>query len=210
MKNNLIVCGIAVAIVLGFIGIFTPVGRSAIQTLGAVATLDNVDSSYSSIGGMKEYRVTVPFTATSSVIGSIRNPWNATSTIDFISMNGNSLIGTNPIYISTSTTGYGSSTPALVAALAMTSNSKFSFVWVKNTATTTAAAATGNSTGNPDVLPGVQWRGTGSNANNAGIGSSNYILGPAEYLNFAIATSTAGTFGTYMTGSGITVLLRKI
>ena len=161
------------------------------KVIGAVATLDGVESGFMTINGNKQFRFAQPIQATSSVVCSLKNPYQATSSIDTIGItaaNRGDLSAANNLFISTSSTAYGSSTMAFAELFAM-GTGQFSYSFSKNVATSTFASS--NVMGAPlNVLPG-----------RADNGASNYILGPNEWITWRIATSTAGTFGTYMGGT---------
>lgn len=191
-KTSLALIVIAI-IAIGYIGYTYPKVPQAV--IGAVSTLDGVDLPFVNINGQREWRGGIPMTATSSVLCSFKNPYAATSTVEYFSAEVTSrgtLVQANNLYISTSTTASATSTNAWNSAFAM-GTGQFSYTFQKNVATTTGALADNGAPTN--VLEGV-------NAD----GSSNYILGPSEYLNFAIGTSTAGTYVTYMTGGCSTVI----
>lgn len=184
MSQNIKFLSVAILVIaIGGSYLFPSVPKAVQQTvLGAVSTLDGVDNPYTSIGGYKEYRGTQSLTATSSFICSLRNPYNATSSIVALSAEStaNGIGVTNALYISTSTSAYGTSTPALVAAFPM-GTGQWSVEMAKNTASTTAGA---------EVLSGMTTNGT-----------SNYILGPSEWITWKIATTTGGTFTSYNVGT---------
>jgi hypothetical protein len=201
MNNNKIlgIALVAIAIIAIF-GLFFPrVSQQVVQKIvGSVPTLDGIDSPFITINGQREWRGTVSFTATSSVICSLKNPLAATSSIEYLSAEATARGGlsqANNLTISTSTSQYATSTPYLLYDWAI-GTGQWSVVFVKNSATTTAYNALYNST-----LPGLR-----------STGSSNYFLAPSEYINFVIATSSpggGGTFASYMTGK-CTYVLKKI
>ncbi len=148
--------------------------------LGAVSTLDGVDNPYISVNGFKTYEYRQPIVATSSTFCSIRNPFNATTTIKnyHVSVTSNGL-GSQLFDISTSSTALASSSPAFVKNFSG-GTGQFQTVWNSN-GTTTNALLIGTAQGN--------------------VGFSNVIIGPAEYITAKISTSTAGTFASYYVGS---------
>lgn len=165
-----------------------PVQNVTNQVLGATATLDGVDNAYVRINGQSEWHGRIPMTATSSVVCSFPNPYNATSTVRFpiTASVTNNPIGSQSLYISTSTTNAASSTVAWSNAIAVgTSPSGFAFNG--NMATGTSLVGTNDA----NILPGVSATG----------GTSNYVIGPTERLNIKIATSTAGVFSSYLSGA---------
>lgn len=170
---------------------------------GAVSTTNGIDSPYTSVNLLQEWQGTIPFTATSSYVASIKNPFgNATATIEVVAINATNsgFTAAGNIYVATGTTAYSTSSPAL-AIWPFTSGGAFSYKLVENMATSSAGITGG--TGSADILPGVQW-------STAGIVGSNYILGPNQFLNVKVATTTGGTFSTYLSGSGVTVKIRKL
>lgn len=166
---------------------FPKVQQVVNNTLGSVVSLDAVDSADVSVNGYKEWYGSVPMSATSSAICSIRNLTGATSTIEHISAwSGNVGIAeaNNLIIATTSATSRFATTSltALNSGFAM-GTGQWEYTFVHNTASTTADGAPVN------VLEGANtdW-------------SSNYILKPGESVTWFIATTTAGTFQSYDTG----------
>jgi len=156
------------------------VEKPASQTLGAVSTLDGVSNPYVKINNLEIYNYYQPMIATSSVLCSIQNPYNSTSTVlSYTTKVTTNNLGTHLIDISTSTTAFGSSTPAFVKRLSV--SGQYSVVWTPNGTTT-----------NTNVI-GMRAGAT--------TGISDIILGPTEYITLRISTSTPGTFGSYNVGS---------
>ena len=196
-KNTLI--GIAVAIVIAIGGYQFPQVQTVTQNvLGAVSTLDGVDNPFTSINGNKNYYYSNSLTATSSFICSLQNPYRATSTIVSLGAESNNIgiAAANALYVSTSTTAYGTSTPNLIDAFPM-GTGQWSVELQKNSATSTAGVATQGYGVQTELLPG-----------RTQAGRSNYILGPSEFITWKIATTTGGTFVTYDTGT-CTAILHK-
>ena len=149
-KNTAIVIGVTLLVAAG--GIFLtnaggylvngkvpePQVQEAEQTFGAVANPD-IPSPWVKWGGTTEYRASGTWdTATSSVVCSIQNPAAATTTIDSIFGHvSNNSLGTQVLYVSTSTSNVGSSTPSLIADMALTNAVQTSIVWQAGVATTT-------------------------------------------------------------------------
>ena len=153
--------------------------------LGAVSTLDGIDHPFANVNGYKEYYFGRPLNATSSVICALKNPYGATTTIVSISAESvtNGVTEANNLYVSTSTVWSGTSTPALINAFAMGTG-----LWnveLHKYSTTTAN------------LP----EDTRFVGNNPVTGASYYILGPNEWITWKIATTTAGTYSAYDTGT---------
>lgn len=150
------------------------------QSLGSVAS-PNITSPYLCVNGICDWYSRVAIAATSSVIASIPFPANVgTSTVEFAdcSITANGMTGTQLLDISTSTTPFGSSTPALIYAHSIASGAKDNVTW--EAASTTNARLIGFS----------------------GITGENQVYGTSstEYLNFRVATGTPGTFASYFTG----------
>lgn len=152
-------------------------------SLGAIPG-NEVQGDVLIVGGLEKAYVRRAFTATSSVLCSIRNPFfGATSTIEsFSAVFSRGVLGANLFDVSTTsnTLGYGSSSPALIAAHNIPSTDKPVIVFQKN-ASTTSSVNTGNDGGT--VLAGL-------NASTGLTGISNYILGPREFLTMRLSTST--------------------
>lgn len=149
------------------------------QTIGSSGTV-----SFWTAGGVDFAAVTESFTSTSSVPLVIDNPFSATTSIDKIMcvVTGNGL-GAQVFDISTTTAagGYGSSTPALVYGVSIGANAQETFLWQPAGSSTT-----------PWLTLAVP-----SNSN----GKSPYILKPNEDVTVRIATSSPGTFSSYLSGS---------
>ena len=168
---------------------FPRVQQTVNQVLGAVSSLDGVDNGSVSINGYKEFYFTNTLTATSSFICSFQNPYQATSSIVAVGAQATNagVAEANNLYISTSTTAYGTSTTALVQAFPM-GTGQWTVELEKNSATTSVTNVTLG--GVPvDLLPG-----------RTNTGASNYILGPTEFITWKIATTTGGTYTTYDVG----------
>lgn len=181
---------------------FPKVSQSVNQVLGAVPTLDGVDNPFVTINGHKWWVGRQQMVATSSVLCSIKNPLGATSSIDFIGAEVTARGGigaANNLSISTSTSQFATSSTALVHNYAM-GTGQFSMAFQKNSATTSVTNVILG--GVPvAVLPGLTTAG-----------ASNYILGPSEYVQWVISTTTPGggsAFTTYMTGQ-CSLNLKKI
>lgn len=187
LKNGLPIGAVLVSILALVLVLFG--GSRTVPLPGATPTLDSVDNPYVTINGQEEWHGKIAMQATSSVVCSFKNPWTATSTPVFpITLKvASSTIGTQNLFISTSTTASASSTVAWSNALAVTTLGQVSFVFNGNVATTTTTNAGG--TGDANVLPGF-----------SSVGQSLYFLKSGEYLNIKVGTSTAGTFSNYMDG----------
>lgn len=167
--------------------------------LGAVPTLDGVDSGFAKINGQRTFTWARPMTATSSVICAFKNPYNATSSISALSAESrsNGIGVAHNLYISTSTSAFGSSTPALVSAFPM-GTGQWSIEFAKNSATSTNSTAGGGGLGDTTLLPGRDQTG-----------ASLYVLGPSEWITWRIASTTAGTFAAYNAGE-CSAIVKKI
>lgn len=183
MTKSLKVVLIVIAII-AIMGFFFPRGNSVVnQMIGAVPTLDGVDSSFVKINGVQTAYVSQPINATSTMLCNIKNPYTSTSTITGFSVRVTSgILGANAFSISTSSTYYGSSTPVLVLDHNIPSNSIDSMQWLPG-ATTTASANR--------ILPG----------NNLSTGETNYIVKNGEFVVVRVATTTgAGALAAYYGG----------
>lgn len=187
-KSIIVVLAVAIVIAVGGY-LFPQASQSPLFRPGAVASLDGVDVPYISIGGVRTFYYNQNINATSSFVCVLRNPFQATSSIDALSIDvdANGIAVANALYISTSTSEYGTSTVALVSAFPM-GVGQFSLDFAGNSATSTATGPGG--TNDTTLLPG-----------RLPSGASNYILGPSEYVTFKIATTTGGTFSSYLTGT---------
>ena len=181
-SKNLGVAMVALIIAIG--AYFFPTGNTVVERvaekLGAVSTLDGVDSPYVTIAGVSEAYVSRGINATSSILCSIPNPYQSTSTISRISVSIlDGILGANAYSVSTSTTQYGSSTPAIVLNHNVPSNSIDGMAWYPTGSTTVGA-----------LVP-----------ISSATGETNYILKPTEYLNVRLATTTdAGPLTDYYDG----------
>lgn len=174
--NKKIIVGLVVVLVIAIGGYFFPSVTNKI--VGAVPTLDGVDFPFTKIGGLREYNYSQAIMATSSVICSTKI--TATSTLKAYTVLGlTNGLGAQTFDVSTSSTAYGTSSPAYIRGYS-TGATGFALVW-GNGATTTNASLIG---------------GTVSN----NVGNSDNVIFPNQYVNVKIATSTAGTFGSYFTG----------
>ena len=196
MNTKLLTAGVILAVLLGGVALFRPQAVREVVKFGALSGPD-IASRYLVVGGLKMGFLSFPMTATSSRLCSYQNEFSATSTIEHvgaeISERG-TLSQANNLTISTSTTAFGTSTTALVYDFAM-GTGEFNMALAQNTSTTTGELGVAT-----NVLEGANGNGT-----------SNYILGPSEWINWVIATSTSGggAFVTYPTGS-CSVIIRKI
>lgn len=140
---------------------------------------------YWTFGGVKYAYVQVALTATSSIPCQIANPFGAATTtiLSFNQTVTSGIVGTNVFSLSTTSgaNGYGSSTPSLTLNHSIGTGAQDYMSWLPGNATTTDSR----------VLPGVL------NSTN----ESTAILGPSQTLVNRISTSTAGTFGTYYSGT---------
>lgn len=148
-------------------GVPGPKGEDG-KVLGSTPTLDGIDSPYAKINGLGQYYYTQPMMATSSVLCSIQNPFKATSTL----LNYSAVItgnGSAPQVadLSTSTNAFASTSPALMRG--RTFAGLDSFFWTPTNPTSTDARTIG--------LVGAS-------------GDNTMILGPSDYVNLRIATST--------------------
>lgn len=159
--------------------------------VGSVVTLDGVDIPFVSIGGVRQYNYFQPIVATSSVFCSIKNPLNATATPLRLGATAltNALVTAQTFDISTSSSAFGSSSPAFVRAY-NTGTGSFTAFWTANGTTT-----------NPLTI---------GNAPVGGNGNSNLILGPTDWITFKIATSSGGTFATAALTGNCSGVIQKI
>lgn len=157
------------------------ISRSEDIKLAAVATLDAVDNPFISINLRQTWQGSQSMMATSSTICSFKNPFNATSTLKSLSfiITNNGIGGSQTIDVATSSTNLGTSSPAYIKKFAA-STAMYPVVWGGG-ATTTNADLIGNAVSN-------------------NVGHSDNIIGPAEYVNFKIASGTPGTYAAYYTG----------
>ena len=199
-KNLKIVLSVAIVIAIGGSYMFPQVQQTVTQVLGAVSTLDGVSNPSISIAGKREWKEQIPLNATSSMVLSLLNPLQATSTVTYLSCESTNvgIAQANNLFFGTTTLASRYATTSVTAwnsGFAM-GTGEWSYKFVGNTATTTSdAEALGAPT---NVLEGM-------NANS----SSNYILGATEVLYAKFGTSTAGTFVTYDVGA-CNVTIEKI
>lgn len=161
-----------------------------LEKFGAVPTLEDVSGSRISLNSVKEEWVTRPVGATSTSLCILKNPLNATSSIEgfSIAITSNGLGTQNFDFSTTSSTvaGHGSSTPVL--GRDTLSGTDDHYIWAPRATTSVNDVVGGN--------PILTQRG------NLQTGTSVYELGPNEYLSVRVSTSSAGggTFSSYMTG----------
>ena len=198
-KKTLGIALIAI-VIIAIAGLFFPKGDAVVQKIiVAVSSLDGIDNPYVSINGNKSFYFSSSLQATSSFVCALQNPYRATTSIVALSAEATNRTGgiaqANALYISTSTTAFGTSSPALVQAFAM-GTGQWTLEFQKNTATTSTAASSGWGV-HADLLPGMTTTG-----------ASNYILGPSEWITWKYATTTGGTYVTYDTGTCSAILGR--
>ena len=190
---KLVIGGLAIIAIIG--SYFFPRGNSIIQrvpnTVGSVVSLDNVDSGYTSIGGVKTFYFSQAITATSSRFCIMRNPYAATSTIvsfstnfasatPFTTVGGGASQAVEYTVSTTSTTGgYGSSTPFLMKHGIPASSLFDSSEWFGGMPTTSMAFAN-------VILPMASSSGETFNK-----------LYPNQYLVWSWGTTTQGTAGSF-------------
>src|SRR3990167_1357792 len=184
-KNLKIVLSVAIVIAIGGSYMFPQVQQTVTQVLGAVSTLDGVSNPSISIAGKREWKEQIPLNATSSMVLSLLNPLQATSTVTYLSCESTNvgIAQANNLYFGTTTLAsrYATTTAnAWNEGFAM-GTGEWSYKFV-NSSTTSLT---------DNVLEGV------NHENN----SSNYILGATEVLYAKFGTSTAGTFVTYDAGA---------
>lgn len=142
----------------------------------------DIASPYLRWGNVAQYNAGPAMIATSSVQCAYQ--FTATSTIDLVGVhiNGNSLGTAETMDVSTSSTQYGSSTPALIKAFAVSS-------------APTAA--------NPDIVswqPGVATTSAAGALASLANGGSPYIGYTGQWLTWRVATGTPGVFTTGLSG----------
>lgn len=186
MTNKKYIVALVAVLIIAIIGVLTPQGKTVVREIkevavGGVSTLDGINHPFVKINGKSEYYYFQNMLATSSVICSIRNPFSATSTLERfafqITANG---LGAQTVDLSTSSTAFASSSPAYIRAFA-TGAGQSSAVWGMG-ATTTNTSLIGMAVSN-------------------NVGNSNNLIGPNDFINVRLATSTPGTFGSYFTGT---------
>ena len=165
--------------------------REIIEKFGAIPgnVLDHTCFTY---GDVTRCSFARSLTATSSHLCSILNPVSATSTIESYGLLiTRGVVGANQFEISTSTAAYGTSTTALMA-VSIPTGASGTFAGRPNTSTSTISI---NTLG-VSILPELERSGNGVT------GVTNYILGPTQYVNFRLATSTYnGTFASPYLGT---------
>ena len=160
-------------------------------SLGAIPG-NEVNGNIFIVGGLDKAYFRTGFSAASSTMCGFRNPFQATSSIQSYSVQiTRGVLGANSFDIATSSVRGATSSPALMAAVQVATLVTDSYSGVPNSATTTLINGDGG-----EVLAGLKRSANGT------AGVSNYILGPNEYVNFELATSTnTGSFATPMLGS---------
>ena len=142
---------------------------------------NSLDGPEFCVGGVCTYSVSRNMTATSAVPFAVQNPVGATSTLKSFTCGVTALGGITAVHevdVSTSTTQYGSSTPAFIKAHSTVLLELPVIVW-NGEATTTSRR-----------LVGI----------NGATGRSDNIIGPTEYVTLRIATGSASTLSSYWTG----------
>lgn len=194
MNTKSILVGLVAVLVL-FLGVTLPRSGGTVaeriveKTVGAVATLDGVNTPNVNINGVEELPVSQAINATSTMLCNIKNPYTSTSTLSSFSVRiTDGILGANNVTVSTSSSYYGSSTPVLVLDRTIPTNSIDAFVWFPSSATTTTR-----------VLPGI----------NSTNGESNVLIKAGEYVVLRVSTSTAaGAMADYYDGQCSAVFRR--
>ena len=141
------------------------------STLTATTT---VTSDYWSVGGIDYASVQQSFTAATTTMCSIENPFGAATTT-ILSYIAQITVGTSTaanIDVATSTTAFATSTPALIFNHVIASGAQDTIVWLPGIATSTITL--------DKVLSG------------RADGTSNFTLGPSEFLNIKTGVGLAG------------------
>ena len=151
------------------------------QNYGAVPTLDGVDNPYVKINGYAEYWYSAGITSTSSAFCSVLNPFApATTTVLAAGTRISGTISAASSYdISTSTTLYGSSTPAFVYADSVGAAAQKITNWYPRYASSTAAVV------GKELYIDINYPVVAQ--------EYPYILTGTQRLNWRIATATPGT-----------------
>ncbi len=178
--NKSLFGALVVIAIIAIGGYFTPIGKTVIQNVGATPTLDGVDNPYVKISGHQTAYVTQPINATSTMLCNIKNPYMSTSTLlNFSVRVTTGILGANAYSVSTSSSYYGSSTPALVLNHNIPTGSNDGMIWLPSSATTS-----------PGVLPGV-----------SPSGESFVQLKAGEFAVARLSTTTgAGALTSYYGG----------
>lgn len=148
------------------------------DTQVGVASGPDQTSNYTSIGGVSFYHERKAITATSSAVCAFPVPF-ASSTLKSltVSVNTNGIAAAQTVDISTSTTAFGSSTPAFINAGAVGAGAIQRLVYG------------GSSLANSATLLGLLSTGAAVNTLQSG-----------QFVTVRIATTTPGTFTTYWGG----------
>ena len=197
LKQIGVTAGVALVVALGAIwlvgaGKMGPPGPQGPQgsegKFGALAGPD-IPSPYLQWGGVYEYRTGAAIAATSSMLCDLTSP-PATSTPRILGITFDSNdIGAFSMDISTTTSlGYGSSTPAFIASAPVAAAVIRPVVWTFGTATTTSKGVWGSY--NLSILSDA---GTQT-------GESSFSLPPNTHITFRVATATPRTLTAYSTG----------
>ena len=168
----------------------------ALDRFGAVPSLEDVSSPFIGLSGQREYHNSIPFAATSSIPVRLQNPFRATTTVVALhSEITSSTVGAKTFDISTTSnsTGYGSSTPAFIYAHSISASAQDTAVWSPN----------GLSSTTPTINSALVLLNTATD------GTSNFILGPTDWITLRFATATAGTFAGGYTVGTLKIILRR-
>jgi len=195
--NKILVIGLVAVGIIAVSGVFFPQVTERIierveTKLGAVSTLDGVDMPYVTIGGNKTYFYNQGMNASSSVVCSVKNPFQATSTLVNYSagVTNNPLTGLKLYFdLATSTNqyqaGFTTGTAFLYHAM-IADGTDGAFSWSPRFGTSTVNE--------------LFWN-TSMSGGNMVSSTSPFIVGPNDYVTLRISTSTPGTFASYLTGS---------
>lgn len=191
MNKSNIILGVLVVGLLSLTGYVATIdsGTTVIEKItdGKLGAIVDIPSQYLNWGGLVTYNFKVPTTATSAMICSVKNPANATTSIDHLSLfvTSNGIAGTQKISISTSTNVHASTTKnALVSQFRPPASKGFQILWTPRSISANTAV-TGENT--------LYWSYDAT--------TSPFFLAPNEYINFGVSTGTPGLYSTgYYTG----------
>lgn len=155
--------------------------------LGAVSSLDGVDSPFINIAGLKSWQGTRSMVASSSNFCVLKNPLGVAVVIEAISFNmTTNRFGAIGYDVSTSTDGYATSTVLLGRSTLATLGTADRYSWVPKATSTPAGTPPPFATSGFALVEGGP----------TDTGSTRFVLGASEYINIRNSTSSGTTFAS--------------
>lgn len=172
----------AIAAILGTYNVHVAV--NPVDTVfGAVSSLDGVDSPFINIAGSKAFWGSRSMYASSTNFCVIKNPLGVPVVIDKVSFNvQTNRLGAVGFDMSTSTDGFATSSVILARGTLPAQGTAYQYAWTGKTSSTTVSSPLALPAGQSILAENTAYDG----------GSTRFVLGASEYLNFKFATTSGG------------------